>query len=123
VRANNWQARRTTEAGEPLQRFEISRSYQFAGLGRTESHATVRAVLTLEGEIVPQGLSLSRKLRFYYWPFPPPSDAEFSMRLMPPAPRSLRTARGAVLRRLVAASLVKSPRTNRVPLIESGVSA
>ena len=82
MQANNLQARRVADATETIQRFEVSGSYQFAGLSGSDSHATLRVVVTLEGEIVPQGLSLSRKLRFYLWPFRLPQDAEFSMRLM-----------------------------------------
>jgi len=82
VQANNWQARRMTDVGDKLQRFEIGRSYQFGGLCGSDSHATLRIVVTLEGEIVPQGLALGRKLRFYLWPFRLPHDADFTLRLV-----------------------------------------
>lgn len=82
VQPGSWQARRVTEAGAKIQRFEISRSYQFSGLHGEQAQATLRVLLTMEGEMVPQGLSLSRKLRFYLWPFRLPHEAEFTMRLM-----------------------------------------
>lgn len=59
-----------------------ARSYQFSLLPGEHSQTTLRIVLTLEGAIVPQGLSFNRKLRFYIWPFRLPRDAEFQMRLV-----------------------------------------
>jgi hypothetical protein len=83
VQANDWQVRALSEdVSEKVQKYEISRSYQFAGLSGTHTHATLRVIITLEGEIVPGGLSLSRKLRFYLWPFQLPHDVDVSMRLM-----------------------------------------
>lgn len=82
VQASDWQARRVTSEGEPLQRFELTRSYQFAGLSGADTHATLRVVLTLEGEIVPEGFSLGRKLRFYLFPFRLPHEADFTLTLM-----------------------------------------